>query len=250
MNPLQSILVCCFLLASKTYSYSQNANEIIGNYFKAIGGYEKKYSVQTFSSEGIRIYDGIASSIKITIDEGKLWREDYNTEKERKFLLLTKDGGWEYSKKKLNKLQDSLAGKHQNTYFLESALSLYSQPGFNAAYLGNDSADEKLCYKIQVLANTDDSLYCWFDTSTNLLIKTSTKTSAGFRQRKGIIKDIPIYKNTIYHDYKNTGGLLYPFTYLNEGVEIASGRIIRKINFYATKIEINKPIDERLYKPE
>lgn len=244
------ILLLIFFLACNSYSTGQNADSIIEKYFTAIGGYEKIISVQTFVSKGKQVFDGTVSSVTTIIDEGKLWRQDTKINGKKEFYLITQKGAWQYSNHLLKKLDDSLSSKEKSVYFLESALYEYGKPGFNATFIGNDTADGKACYKIRAWENLNESLLCWFDTATNLLIKTSVKTSIGVWQKDGSIKDVPVFKNTIYRDYKNTDGLLYAFTYLNKGISLETGSIVRTINFYASQIKINRPVNERYYKPE
>ena len=82
----------------------------------------------------------------------------------------------------------------------------------------------------------------WIDAKTNLLYQSSQKISGGFGGAKGGEMELV----TVFKDYKDVEGVMFPFTAELKG---NSGNMGGGTMVYE-KIEVNKPVDEKLYKAE
>ncbi len=249
---------CCTLLfflflICPNNATAQTANEILDRYFAAIGGLEKFDSITTETAEGRREVDGTAETITITKEGDGLWREEVISNGGRHFTLLTKEGGWEYNEyggKKLKKLKKSRKDKYDTAANIEPSLTNYKQPGFLAMLLGKDSADGKQCFKLKINEPGRQEIFVWFDTESFLKIQSAVPTIAGVYNRQNKIDEVQVNVFTVFRNYKNVDGLLFPFTCLINALDILSNEPVRKVATYFNKIAINKPVDPRLYKPE
>jgi hypothetical protein len=113
----------------------------------------------------------------------------------------------------------------------------YKAKGYQATLNGKETINETEAYKIQ-LTSADGKNSTWYiDTKTNLLIQQRQMSEAG---RKG---EEPKEIITSFKDYKDTNGIMFPQTIVTEGGGMGGGSMT------FDKMEINPPVDEKLYKP-
>jgi outer membrane lipoprotein-sorting protein len=119
-------------------------------------------------------------------------------------------------------LRNSMFQNYMATYFKNGQLAL----------AGEDKVNDKPAYKIKATAEGGTVIDMYIDKSSYLLVKTSTTTSQG---------GMTITMDSYPSDYKETSGLLVPMktTSSAQGMDIV-------INF--TKVEVNLPMDDSLFK--
>ena len=89
---LRSILIFGFLvmfLVLVQYSKAQSVESIIDGYVKAIGGKEKWLAVKSIYMEGARQMMGNEVAVKVTKEQGKLSRTEFEMGAGNGFLLVT-----------------------------------------------------------------------------------------------------------------------------------------------------------------
>ncbi|HMC99882.1 MAG TPA: hypothetical protein VKH37_07010, partial [Ferruginibacter sp.] len=106
--------------------------------------------------------------------------------------------------------------------------------GHKAELVGKETLDNNECYKIKLTTNANKEIFYWINTSTNLIYQMSQKVGGMGGGEREII--------SVYSDYKPVDGIQFAFA-----AELKGG-FGGKMNF--EKIEINKPVNEKLYKPE
>jgi outer membrane lipoprotein-sorting protein len=119
-------------------------------------------------------------------------------------------------------LRNSMFQNYMANYFKNGQLAL----------AGEDKVNDKQAYKIKATAEGGTVIDMYIDKSSYLLVKTSTTTSQG---------GMTITMDSYPSDYKETSGLLVPMktTSSAQGMDIV-------INF--TKVEVNLPMDDSLFK--
>jgi outer membrane lipoprotein-sorting protein len=119
-------------------------------------------------------------------------------------------------------LRSSMFQNYMASYFKNGQLAL----------AGEDKVNDKPAYKIKATAEGGTVIDMYIDKSSYLLVKTSTTTSQG---------GMTITMDSYPSDYKETSGLLVPMktTSSAQGMDIV-------INF--TKVEVNLPMDDSLFK--
>ena len=119
-------------------------------------------------------------------------------------------------------LRSSMFQNYMASYFKNGQLAL----------AGEEKVNDKPAYKIKATVEGGTVIDMFIDKSSYLLVKTSTTTSQG---------GMTITMDSYPSDYKETNGLLIPMktTSSAQGMDIV-------INF--TKVEVNLPMDDSLFK--
>lgn len=247
---LRSILIFGFLvmfLVLVQYSKAQSVESIIDGYVKAIGGKEKWLAVKSIYMEGARQMMGNEVTVKVTKEQGKLSRTEFEMGAGNGFLLVTDKEAWTmFSMRSPTPTQmpaEAVAGM-QTELDIAGPLVDFAAKGHKAELIGKDSANGAECQKIKLITNSGKEILYWIDIHTNLLIQSSQKSTGGMGggNRGGAGGDVI----TVYSDYNAIDGLL--IAHSTEMKMPGGGMGGGGTTF--DKIELNKPVDPKLYKPE
>lgn len=247
---LRSILIFGFLvvfLVLVQYSKAQSVEEVIDNYVKTRGGKEKLLAIHSIYMEGARQMMGNEVTVKVTKEQGKLSRTEFEMGAGNGFMLVTDKEAWSmFSMRSTTPTAlpaEAVAGM-QAELDIAGPLVDFSAKGHKAELLGNDSANGMLCQKIKLTTVQGKEIFYWIDPLTNLLQQSSQKgLGMGGGGRKPVAETEAI---TIYSDYHEVEGVLFPHTLETK----ISGGGMGGGGTTFDKIEINKPVDAKLYKPE
>lgn len=236
------IFILAFVFVFVRTANAQSVDDIINQYIIARGGIDKLHSVKSISLEGTREMMGNEVQVKVTKVQGKLSRTDFEFGGNMGYTIITPDKGWAYIPMRSDKPDPMPADRlksMQRELDIAGPLADYKAKGYRATSLGKDTVNGKECYKIQ-LNDIDgkESLY-FIDTKTNLLLQTRQMMETNGRNAGKEEKEII----TNYSDYKDFGGVLFPQTIKTEGAGMGSGSMT------FDKIEVNIPVDEKMYKP-
>lgn len=102
----------------------------------------------------------------------------------------------------------------------------FESKGFVAQYLGKETIDGTLCYKVELTKNKNKIAY-YFDTKTYMLIREEKKD-----------------ETLLYGDYRKVGTLLFPFKIESVPTQEHSSAYIIQVGH----IETNKVIPEQTFK--
>lgn len=236
------VLFVLFILALvfAQFANAQSVDEVINQYIIARGGKEKLNSIKSVYFEGTRQMMGSEVPVKVTIVDGKLNRIDFEFGGNSGYIIITPDKGWTYIPMRSDK-PDEIPGDRLKTmqYQLDIAGPLvnYATKGYQAALKGKDTVSGKEVYKIQLTNAAGKEFTYYIETKTNLLIQFRRMGETGRNGAGGATEII-----TSFSDYKEAGGVMFPQTIVTEG-----GMGAGSMTF--DKIEVNIPVDEKLYKP-
>ena len=226
----------CFAVES-LYSQTEfkevkTAQDVIDNYFIALGGADKIANIRSESVSGtlkVQNFDGRFTSYKddtmyVTKAEGNMNGQDMLMQKS----VITNDHGWEYQMGAMKDFSgEELESKAENiiTGSLKFYLD-YKKYGYNIDLKGIDDVNGKDCYKVVVDKSGKELKTNYFDKETFYILKTEKPDSPTLE----------------YDDFRNVEGIVRPFKI----TQISHATIDQLVNEYA----LNKPIDpELLIKP-
>jgi outer membrane lipoprotein-sorting protein len=234
--------IIAFVLVFVQTSSAQSVDDIINNYITARGGIDKLHAITSISLEGTREMMGNEVQVKVTKVQGKLFRTDFEFGGNTGYTIITPDKGWSYIPMRSDKADPIPADRlklMQSEMDIAGPLVDYKSKGYQAALLGKETINGKECYKIQLTAADGNTSLYYIDTKTNLLLQTRHKAEAAGRNGGKEPQEVI----TNFSDYKDFGGVLFPQTLGNEGAGMNAGSMT------FDKIEVNMPVDEKLYKP-
>ena len=236
------IIVIVFILGLVIVQFAngQSVDDIIDQYITARGGQEKLTSIKSLYLEGTRDMMGNEVQVKVTKVDGKLNRVDFEIGGNTGYTIITPDKGWTYIPMRSDKVDEIPAERlktMQDQLDIAGPLVDYAAKGYKAVLQGKEAIKDKEAWKIQVTNNSGKDITYYIDTKTNLLVQ-SRQMAEGGRRNGG-----PTEVITDFSDYKDFDGVMFPQTITTEGTGMGAGAMI------FDKIEVNKPVDESLYKP-
>jgi outer membrane lipoprotein-sorting protein len=114
----------------------------------------------------------------------------------------------------------------------EGPLVDYKKKGHKVELAGKEKIEGTDAYKLKVTKKNGDTEYIYLDADAFLEIKS---------EGKRIVRDTPVEFDSTTGDYKDVGGVMFPFS-----AEI--GAKGQKVKLSFTKIEVNPKIDDARFK--
>jgi len=237
------VLFVVFILALvfAQFANGQSVDDIIDQYITARGGKGKLDSIKSIYFEGTREMMGNEILVKATKVDGKLSRVDFEFGGNSGYTIITPDKGWTYIPMRSDKpeeIPEARLKTMQDELDINVHLVDYATKGYKAILQGKDTVNGKEAWKILLTNTTGKDITFYIDTKTNLLLQTRQMSESGGRNGSGAKEII-----TSYSDYKEVDGVMFPHTVVTEGAGMGGGSMT------FDKIEVNIPVDEKLYKP-
>ncbi len=234
---MKSLIVFCLFLLSLVFvqfAQAQTVDEVIDKYVNAMGGKEKMLSLKTVKMTGNLSVQGFDVGIVITVSQGVGARTDISVPGMGEgFQIMTPTKGWNYmpfqGQTAPEEVSDDQVKAGQNSLDLQSPLLNYKEKGNTVELLGKEKAEGVDCYKIKLTNKFGKASTYYIDATNYYRIKTVAKA---------VVNGEEMDVETTYSDFKKSDdGLVFAYAQTN-----ARGTI----NF--STIEINKPVDENIFK--
>ncbi|MEP6950137.1 MAG: energy transducer TonB [Ginsengibacter sp.] len=228
---MKNIILFVVFVLTIIFVNAQSADEIINQYVQASGGKEKLNAIKSIYLEG-GMGNGVNyRSITITKVQGKLSRIDLGKDA-LGFTIITPNKGWIRRKGmdiKTQEIPKDQLKTMQNQLDIVGPLFNYAAKGYHAAFKGKEVSNGKEADKILLTDAAGNTTNFYIDSQTHLVTQINRMI-----ETDGDTVEIV----TIFSDYKEVNGVMFP-----QKIESTVG------DFSFDKIEVNQPVDERLYKP-
>lgn len=234
---MKSLLVFCFFIISLVmvqFAQAQTVDEVIDNYINAIGGKEKLLAIKTIKMDGSLNVQGFDVSVVTTVSHGVGSRTDISVPGMGEgYQIMTPTKGWSYmpfqGQTAPEEVGEDIVKAGQSTLDIQSPFINYKEKGNTVELLGKDKAEGKDCFKLKLTNKFGKVTTVFIDATTYYRVKAVTKATVNNEEM-----DV----ETVYSDYrKNADG--YVFAYAQTSPR-------GTITF--SSIEINKPVDENIFK--
>jgi len=242
-------LLVLFLVSIQFVS-AQTVDEVIDKYIAARGGKEKLMSIKSIYMEGSREMMGAEVTVKITKEQGKLSRTEFEMAGSTGYFLVTDKEAWTLIPMRSptpTKVPDDALPAMQTETDITGPLVDYVAKGHKAELIGKDTVNGNLAYKVKLTTKAGKEINYWIDGTTYLLIQSSSKGGGMFgggRRAGGGNGEAPPEVITLYKDYKEVAGVQFPHT-IEMKITGGEGRGGGGTTF--DLIEVNKPVDTKLY---
>ena len=214
---------------------AQTADEIIDKHLEAMGGKEKLKQLSTMTTEGSLNANGMEIPVKITQAHNKGQRVDITAMGVTGYIIQTPTAGWVFmpfqGHTKAESTPAETVKETADALDLQNSLLDYKQKGHTVEYLGKDDVDGTSCHKLKLILKGGLEQTHFIDPANYYIIKTINKSKASGQ----VVEQTQTFSNF----KKLDEGYVFPFTMTGFGPG--------EITF--TKIEVNKPIDESIFKP-
>lgn len=218
--------------------WAQTVDEIIAKNVQARGGLDKLKSVQSVKSTATMAMGGMEAPGLLVQKRGNLARLEFTIQGLTAVQAYDGKSAWQimpFTGKKDPELMSADEAKEvEEMADIDGPLVDYKSKGHKVELLGKEKIEGTDAYKLKVTLKNGDIQTVYIDADSFLEIKDETKrTVRGTEQ---------VVESSI-GDYKEVGGIIFPFA-VESGVKGSQDK--QKLTF--TKIELNVPLDDSLFK--
>ena len=235
MKILKLAVLTAISLSSFAALRAQTVDEIMDKHLKAIGSKEAWESLKTMKLDGSMSVQGMDIGITQTMALGKAMRTDISVMGMNGYTIVTKTQGWMYmpfqGQTKVDTMKPDMVKMAQSQLDIGSkGMFDYKTIGKKTEFLGKDTLNKVVCYKIRFTDKDGNESVSYFDVNTYYILRTETKVKQDEQEQEVAMG---------YDNYKKLdGGIVMPMT-----MSTPQG----DINFKT--IEINKPIADDVFVP-
>lgn len=238
---MKKLISLLFLLVMAGSSFAQSAEQVVSGYLNAVGGVDKLKAIQSVKATGTFQQGGM--NIPFVMFQKRPNKQLIEVTFQGMTQKLCYDGtmGWlinpfqgrttaekmDADQEKQQKFQADIDGPFINS----------KEKGFLIEYVGEEDLEGSPVYRIKVTSKEGDLREYYFDKDSYLMVKEKDF----IKNQDGSTSD----SETNYSDYKETAGILMPFTI--ENVSEYQGQ--RYSSFLKMEtMEHNIAIDDAMFK--
>ncbi len=229
-----SILASAMVFASFFTAKAQTADEIITKHIAAIGGADNWKKINSLKMIGSINAGGMEIPVTITTINKKAQRVDFVVNGMGNYVIITNKEGWSFApiqgQTKPEAMTADNVKESQDQLDVQGELIDYKEKGNKVAFLGKDDVEGTECYKIKMTHASGKEETMYFDASNYYHIRSVLKVIANGQE----VEQTANYGNF----QKLPEGIVYPMN-----IDSGNGPVALK------SVEINKPVDESIFKP-
>ncbi len=235
---MKSLMIFCLFLLCLVlvqFTQAQTADEVIDKYIAAIGGKEKMLALKTVKMDGSLSVQGFDVGVVTTIAHGVGSRTDISVPGMGEgYQIMTPTKGWNFmpfqGQTAPEEATEEQVKAGQNGLDLQSPFLNYKEKGNTVELLGKEKTEGKDCYKLKLTNKFGKVTTVFIDTVTNYRIKSVTSVEVN-----GEKMDV----ESVFSDFKkNADGYVFAYSQTSPRGTITY-----------SSIEVNKPVDPNIFKP-
>lgn len=214
---------------------AQSASEIMDKHISAVGGADKWNSVKSMKLVGGMSMGGMDIGITQTLVTDKGMRTDINAMGMEGYVIITPKEGWMYmpfqpGMDKVTPLPQDQVKASQDKLNMKNGYLVDKSKIKSVEYLGKDTLKMVPCYMLKVTDNDGNVQTAYIDMATYYLVRSDMKVKVQDEDHE------------ITASYSN-------FQKLPEGIVVPMFLSTDQGDMTFKSIEVNKPIDENIFKP-
>jgi hypothetical protein len=234
MRQIKKVLLALLLLVTVYTVNAQTVDEVVNKYIDALGGKEKLMALNSLKMEGTLTVQGFDVGITVTVLNGKGSRTDISVPGQSDgYRIVTPTKGWNFlpfqGQSAPEEAPDDQLKLGQAALDLQSPLLNYAAKGHKVELLGKEKVDAADCYKIKITYKNGKEATLFIDSNTYYRVKSVTTANVDGQDTNVEIT---------YSDFRKTpDGYVFAYTQTTPNGPITY-----------SSIEINKPVDENIFK--
>jgi hypothetical protein len=234
-NTRSFILATAMLCTGFLSANAQTADEVVEKHVNAVGGLDNWKKINSIIMTGIVSQGGTELPVTVTTLNGKGYRMEFSMNGIVNYQILTPTNGWAYfpafgqPKPDATPPEEVKEQQDQLDVTMDPLID-YKTKGNTVTYLGKDQAEGTECHKIKVTHKNGKEETMFIDCTNYYCIRTVEKTKANGKEEESI--------TTMGNFQKLPEGVVFPMSIESGGAPIT-----------LKTVEINKSIDESIFKP-
>ncbi len=207
-----------------------DVDAVVNNVVNTMGGPDKLLSVNSIKKSGNIEFSGQKIPFNYYAINKKAQRTEFIFSGMTGYFIVTKDSGYNFNPFQGQTSPENMTAEDvklaQDDLDLQTVLINYKSKGYTIDLLENEDVDGVDAFQLKITISPNKTLFYFIDPSGYYIIRIKSVTISNGQQN---------VNSTDYYNFKKTKeGILYPYTFGN-------------ITF--DSIEVNIPLDERLFKP-
>lgn len=235
---MKNLRIALFALASLiSLSVSaQTADEVVAKHIEALGGKEKLATLKSVRMETNLSVQGMEIPVIVTRVHNVGQRVDISAMGMDGYIINTPTAGWSYmpfmGQSAAEAMPEDQVKESSDELDLHGALFNYQEKGSKVELLGKEDVDGTECFKLKLTTKSGKERTFFIDPKNYYILRYVAKAVVMGQEQEVSVN---------YGDYKKT----------DEGFVFAHsiGGAFGQGDMTVTKLEINKPVDEKVFKP-
>ncbi len=219
-----------FLSISINSTAQENADDVVNKITDAMGGKEKLLTVNSIKKTGNIEFAGQKIPFNYYAVHKTAQRTEFTLSGMTGYFIVARDSGFNFNPFNGQTSPENMTAEDvklaQDELDLQGVLVDYKSKGYAVELLESEDVDGVDALQLKIIISPNKTLFYFIDPSNYYVIRIKTVSISNGQQSNN---------NVDYYNFKKTKeGVLYPFTFDNITFET---------------IELNIPIDEKLFKP-
>lgn len=228
-----SVIAIAATLVS-VFTFAQTAEEIVAKHVEAIGGGEAWKKINSIYYEGKMTVQGAEINVTLTALNGKGVRQNLTVMGMTGYQIITPKAGWNFMPFQGQTTAEAMTADElkasSDDLDVQGKLVDYKSKGHAVEYLGKDDVEGTECFKLKVTSKAGNVETIYIDPKTYYIVRTVQKRIANGQEN-----DVP---TNLSNYQKLPEGIVVPFS-----ITLPFGELV------LSKADVNKPVDESLFKP-
>jgi len=235
MKALKHCLAALLAVSVSLASIGQTADEIVSKHLTAIGGADAWRKINSMVNEGTMKIQGADVSLKLSVLNGKGNRQDISFMGMNGYQIITPTAGWSYmpfqGQTKPEAVTEDILKENADQLDPQGVLVDYKTKGHVVELLGKEDVEGTEAFKLKVTHKSGKTETVFIDPSSYYILRSVSKQKANGQEFE------------VTTNYSN-------YTKLPEGIVVPMSISLPFGELVITKVELNKAIDEKIFKPE
>lgn len=216
------------------FTFAQTAEEIVTKHVDAIGGTAPWKKINSIYYEGKLTVQGAEVNVTLTALNGKGVRQNLTIMGMTGYQIITPSAGWNFMPFQGQTTPEAMTADElkasSDDLDVQGKLVDYKSKGHTIEYLGKDDVEGTECFKLKITTKAGNVETVFIDPKTYYIVRTVQKRIANGQE-----SDVP---TNLSNYQKLPEGIVVPFS-----IALPFGELV------ISKAEVNKPVDESLFKP-
>lgn len=230
---MKRIVLFSFLLATSVFAYAQTVDEIVSKHLDAIGGVDAWRKVSSIKYEGSMMLQGAEVAVVQTVLHNKGSRQDISLAGMNGYNIMTPVAGWNFmpfqGQTQPEPLTEEDIKEGQPQLDAQGELVDYKEKGSSVELVGKDEVEGTECFKLILTFKSGKTETIFIDPNSYHIIRQVAKQKSNGQEME---------VTTNFSNYQK----------LPEGIVVAMSMTLPFGELNMTKVEVNKPVDEAIFK--